>query len=162
MGEFVYNEEIAAVFNELFWVWRSSLSTEAQGSHKAALLCWGICNRDLSSLQRKSNLQTARRDTGIGRCGTVWLSALAPPFCLSIHPHPWKSVLVKGKRCGNISSYRISPWHPFLWHPVMLAVKKPSGNCVYLGRWTKQDLIWVSPWEQRDALLIWHFSKRNL
>lgn len=39
MGEFVYNEEIAAVFNELFWVWRSSLSTEAQGSHKAALLC---------------------------------------------------------------------------------------------------------------------------
>lgn len=53
MDEFVYNEETAAVFNELFQVWRSSLRTEAKSSHRAALVCCRICNRCLLSLQRK-------------------------------------------------------------------------------------------------------------
>jgi len=47
----------------------------------------------------------------------------------SIHLHPWKCALVKGKRYGNISSYIISPWYPatFVSRPVTLAVKERQG-----------------------------------
>lgn len=46
--------------------------------------------------------------------GFQFLLLLSAP---SIHPHPWKCALVKGKRYGNITSYVIFPWYPATFLP---------------------------------------------